>query len=101
MAKFDTGAIDALKLTSNAHFSLAMSKKATFQLNFGQIHDVPISGAEVYAGVYNVEPNFEQQTLRTQNKLMRNDITVNPIAIASVSNNAGGKTVYIGGTING
>ena len=54
-----------------------------------------------YTGDYIVDPDFATQTLGTKEKFMLDDVTVNPIEVARVSNPAGGRTIYIGGEING
>lgn len=54
-----------------------------------------------YTGDYIVDPNFATQILGTKEKFMLDDVTVNPIEVARVSNPAGGRTIYIGGEING
>lgn len=54
-----------------------------------------------YEGSYVVDPKFESITLETKNKVLSNDVTVNPIEVARVSNPSGGKTVFIGGNFNG
>lgn len=56
---------------------------------------------ERYDGEYVVNPSFDSQTLQTSSKLMDDDVTVNAIEVQRVSNEAGGRTVYIGGIING
>lgn len=56
---------------------------------------------ETYRGAYTVDPDFDGITLETRGKVMRDDVTVKPIEVARVSNTQGGKTVYIGGIING
>ena len=50
-----------------------------------------------YTGQYTVTPlpNLEQ-ILRTDNKVMRHDVTVEPIPFFKTSNDAGGYTVTIG-----
>ena len=53
-----------------------------------------------YTGEYTVEPNFETQELETQNKVLRQNVFVNPIRVERVSNPYG-TTVYIGGIIDG
>jgi aminopeptidase C len=60
----------------------------------------PIEG-EYYEGPYRVNPSFLDQTLLTKNKVMRQDVEVDKIQVSRVSNLQGGKTVYIGGVING
>lgn len=52
---------------------------------------------ERYEGSYEVTPTFYQQTLETNNKVMSDDVIIHPIAVSTVSNPAGGNTVYIGG----
>jgi hypothetical protein len=67
----------------------------------GQIKTVlQVKGAvpdvEEYEGVYDVTPSSNAQTLKTRNKLMRDDVMVKAIPFFEVSNNSGGNTVYIG-----
>lgn len=57
-------------------------------------HDLP-----VYTGETTVEPDFDGTVLMTAQKVMTQNITVNPIQVESVSNPTGGRTVYIGGII--
>lgn len=57
-------------------------------------HDLP-----VYTGETTVNPDFIGTVLMTANKVMTNNVTVNPIQVESVSNPVGGRTVYIGGII--
>lgn len=54
---------------------------------------------DVYDGPYVVDPDFDGQVLDTNNKMMTDDVTVNPILVARTSNPSGGTTVYIGGII--
>lgn len=54
---------------------------------------------DVYDGAYDVYPDFYGTTLETKNKTLKNDISVKPIQVESVSNIEGGRTVYIGGII--
>lgn len=63
------------------------------------VNKLTTASAEEYHGAYIVDPDFVGKTLGTRNKLMRDDVTVNPIEVSEVSNLAGGKTVYIGGII--
>lgn len=58
-------------------------------------------GGEPYTGDYVVDPSFVKSTLPTKDKLLLEDVTVNPIEVARVSNPSGGKTIYIGGITNG
>nr|DAE24641.1 MAG TPA: hypothetical protein [Myoviridae sp. ctPVE25] len=59
------------------------------------------NGGELYNGPYIVDPHFTAQVLSTKEKVLREDITVNPIDVARVSNPSGGNTIYIGGITNG
>ena len=58
-------------------------------------------GGEPYDGPYTVTPNFETQELATKDKILKDNVTVDPIAVARVENPAGGKTIFIGGIFNG
>lgn len=58
-------------------------------------------GHEPYDGDYVVDPKFATQVLETENKLLLENVEVNPIEVSRVSNLSGGTTVYIGGIING
>ena len=55
---------------------------------------------EQYNGEYNINPSFDIQTLYTSGKSMKDDVTIGAIEVQRVSNEYG-KTVYIGGVING
>ena len=68
-------------------------------INAEIVNRLTTSSADEYHGAYIVDPDFEGITLGTRNKLMRDDVTVNPIEVSEVSNLAGGITVYIGGII--
>ena len=59
------------------------------------------SGGEPYDGPYTVTPNFETQELATKDRILKDNVTVDPIAVARVENPAGGKTIFIGGIFNG
>lgn len=54
---------------------------------------------DAYDGEYEVSPDFIGRTLNTKNKTLKQDISVKPILVESVSNLEGGRTVYIGGII--
>ena len=72
---------------------------ATMAVYFGEI--VPIGDLPAYTGEYDVDPKFTAQKLATNGKKMRDDVTVEAIEVQRVSNTSGGRTVYIGGLING
>lgn len=73
-----------------------MSFEPEFDVNVNTQGDVV-----PYTGDYIVDPNFATQMLETKEKFMLDNVTVNPIEVARVSNPAGGRTIYIGGEING
>lgn len=50
---------------------------------------------EEYDGDYVVTPKVERQTLSTRGKVLSEDITIEEIPYAEVSNNANGTTVTI------
>lgn len=58
-------------------------------------------GGEPYDGPYTVTPDFETQELATKDRLLKDNVTVDPIAVARVENPAGGKTIFIGGIFDG
>lgn len=67
---------------------------STMQVDFGEIY--AMHDAEVYSGSYEVTPKaYSPVVLETSNKLMKKDLTVREIPYFSVSNPAGGNTVYI------
>lgn len=77
-----------------------LTQKETLSVAF----DVTIrggGGGEPYDGPYAVTPNFETQELATKDKILKDNVTVDPIAVARVENPAGGKTIFIGGIFNG
>lgn len=49
-----------------------------------------------YDGSYSVVPRKIEQVLETKNKSMRDDVTIDPINYAEVTNPQGGKTATIG-----
>lgn len=49
-----------------------------------------------YTGAYNVIPRLVGQTLATNGKSMTDDVTVEPIGVARVTNPSGGITCTIG-----
>lgn len=58
-------------------------------------------GGEPYDGPYTVTPDFVTQELATKDRLLKDNVTVDPIAVARVENPSGGKTIFIGGIFNG
>ena len=60
---------------------------------------VTLEQLPMYDGETEINPDFIGKVLRTAQKKMSDNITVNPIQVESVSNIQGGRTVYIGGII--
>ena len=58
---------------------------------------VPVGDYEHYGGEYSVTPKFENQTLKTKNKVMDFDVNVKTIPLEKVANSSGGNTIIIGG----
>lgn len=58
---------------------------------------VVTGGGIQHDGPYEVTPTFEEQTLETKDKTMRENVTVLSIPVVEVGNVQGGKTLIIGG----
>ena len=80
-------------------FVEVVAAEETVEVSVGS--ETVVMAGEVYQGPYTVDPDFVGITLPTREKNMREDVTVNPIEVQRVSNPNGGKTVYIGGIIDG
>lgn len=52
-----------------------------------------------YNGSYEVIPKTSEQTLKTKDKHMTDDLKIKSIPIFNVSNETGGSTVYIGSEV--
>lgn len=72
-----------------------------FVVDFGPLFEISGSDIEIYRGDYIVEPDFTEQVLATKNKMLTDNVKVSAIEVQRVSNTSGGRTVYIGGLING
>lgn len=81
------------------HFQIVSTPEVEFQLPPFLV--VQAGTLPVYTGEYEVDPDFERTILETKNKVLTDDLVVNPIEVSRVSNTSGGTTVYIGGIING
>ena len=60
-------------------------------------HVTEYVGADVFNGKYTVVPKTEEQVLRTRKLVMVDDMTVTEIPVYNITNQSGGRTVYIGG----
>ena len=81
---------------SVVYFTLRFEEENAFDLTMDENIILSCSG-DPYTGAYNVKPDFYGTTLETESKFMTDDVTVEPIEVARVSNTSGGTTVYIGG----
>ena len=68
----------------------------SFGVDFGQLTEVG-KEYEHYGGDYDVVPGREGTVLKTQDKVLDDDVVVHPIPFFRVSNLSGGTTCYIGG----
>lgn len=89
-----------LLLTAQPEACELMARSDEYDLSAVAAEIVPVGG-DPYAGEYVVDPDFTGHTLPIKNKLLLENVVVNPIEVASVSNTSGGKTVYIGGIFSG
>ena len=60
---------------------------------------VTIGSGINYEGSYEVTPMAEQQTVKTKQRYMVDDVTIHPIPFYKVGNNANGHTVFIGSEV--
>ena len=74
------------------HLKVSPSPSVSFKVDQGRPVYV---GGEPYDGPYDVTPKVTAQTLKTAQKLMREDVSVRAIPYFDVSNPAGGNTIYI------
>ena len=82
---------------SNALLDVQFARQsARFDAGFSNLQKVTeYNDADPYTGSYEVTPKVDAQTLSTAKKLMTEDLTVKAIPFFDVSNNSGGRTVYI------
>lgn len=52
-----------------------------------------------YTGAYEVTPKVTEQSLKTKDKHMTDDVTIKSIPFFNVSNTSGGSTAYIGSEV--
>lgn len=52
-----------------------------------------------YTGEYDVTPKVTEQSLKTKDKHLTDDVTIKAIPYFNVGNNSGGSTVYIGSEV--
>ena len=68
--------------------------ECTFNTDFGEVFFIKTD--DVYEGNYDVIPRVYEQTLKTKDKLMLHDVTVEIIPLSKVINLQNGYTVTIG-----
>ena len=68
--------------------------ECTFNVDFGEV--VLVKSDDIYEGDYSVTPRVYQQTLKTKDKLMLDDVLVEVIPLAKTINLSNGYTVTIG-----
>lgn len=87
-----------IPLTGTIRSEISITGKLkTEDVMFGKIQ---LSGnLSIYNGDYTVTPSVEEQTLKTANKKMLEDVTVKKIPFYETSNLSGGNTVYIGSEV--
>lgn len=57
--------------------------------------NVNVPTGEEYGGEYTIIPSIEEQSMNTKDKLLKENVTIEPIPYYETSNESG-KTVYIG-----
>ena len=79
-------------------FKLDFSEGAgnTFGVNFGEIQTNTEYLNEEYEGEYTIIPKVITQKMSTRDKVMIDDVTIEAIPYAEVTNISNGKTVTIG-----
>lgn len=95
------GRLNELGIDFDSEFDVGFDSTAEFTTDFGALHEISASDVETYRGDYIVEPDFTEQVLATKNKMLTDNVKVSAIEVQRVSNTSGGRTVYIGGLING
>lgn len=65
-------------------------------VEFGEVQEIEkLIGGELYEGAYSVTPKTTEQTLKTAQKVLTDDVTIRSIPFYDVGNASGGVTVYI------
>lgn len=75
-------------------FDVSFESDDCFCIDFGEFIEIPIG--DFYDGEYIITPKNYEQVLETQEKAMRDDVTVLAVYYAEVDNPFGGVTVTIG-----
>jgi hypothetical protein len=90
---------DSVRLTGSVDGSTQLigAVHASAQL-IGEIQagSVVVQEPDYYDGAYDIRPSIDSQTVATKDKTMREDLLIEAIPYAEVTNNANGVTVTIG-----
>lgn len=62
----------------------------------GEVSKASSAGYDTYKGDYEIVPKITSQTIYTEDKIMTENLSINPIPYYEVSNNSG-QTIIIGG----
>lgn len=82
---------------SSVEFPIQFDSDDNFEVDFGETTEIMPDDVPVYDGPHEVNPTFADQVLDTSGLLLEEDIKIESIPLARVSNNSGGTTVIIGG----
>lgn len=83
---------------SNQFFKLIFDETCQkLNFEFSDLQVVHVADVEKYDGDCTIIPTFDEQRMRTENKLMTDDVTILSIPYSEVSNPEGGLTINIGG----
>lgn len=97
--ELNTFEIEFKEIEPKIELTIAPNDKV-FQIEFKE--SIVIHGEGIpYEGEYEVDPKFYNQQLGTRGKNLSDNINVHAIEVSRVPNSGGGKTVFIGGVING
>lgn len=92
VGKFDEDQSNLLKVQVTQEYRFPVD----FSTNTFSVDLSDIQPTNEYTGEYEVTPRLYLQTLATNGKSMRNDVTVYEIPVVSTTNPHGGQTILIG-----
>lgn len=75
--------------------TLEITENGKYDVNLIAQVDVNVSTGEEYEGEYTIIPSIQEQEMLTKNKVMKENVTIEPIPYYETSNESG-KTIYIG-----
>ena len=77
-----------------AYFEITFEELDIFNIDFGELTEITIT--DYYDGEYVITPKDFDQILETEEKAMRDDVTVLAVPYTEVDNPYGGVTCIIG-----